>query len=490
MRPHRSASARFSKLTSRLLPSTAAAATAAGVLLYAGPLTTALTIAWPDAAPSASATTAVATAQVTIDDQAGILTPEDETALATDTNLVNLPESVRTVAYVTFEDNDDNLNDTVRYYTGDRGMQSGDKYADGLLIIAVGMDPQRMGVYCGEDVCRDLKFYDDSGETDELRVEAITDAMRPLLKDEKWEQGMLRGAQGAADTNLRNEPSNDGLVGAIVGGTFAVIGLGAAGTAIGVTRRKNATTAREDYEYIIAHHGDVAQRLEEINVRAHSLSSPLADNTMRSQWESIRRGFVDAHTSMDAIEGLSSSSSNAEFRKHRSALSKAREAVEEVVVAEENMEQLARMEHGDAHARTHELTTLHEDVLDATAKAKGQLVAELKDLDARLLAMRGEVDAPDFMDRFAHALGDYKVLIDALTDQMYEDSKTTRGTHSGPTLGSRDWHPGVGSYYYPYYTVSSWHDSDYQSSHSSSSGGVSTGYSGGGFSGGGGSSSF
>lgn len=452
----------------RILPALAAAS-----LLFLGP-----------AAPAF----AVEPSAVTIDDQADILTPEEESQLKEDASNVTLPESVTAIDFVTFESNDDNLNDTVRFYTGDHGLHdaSGEKYADGHLIVAVGMDPRRMGVYAGEDVAGDLNLRD------EKRLTAITEEMRGLLADEKYDQGMLRGVQAAADTNLTAKDSNGGHVGGIIGGTLGVLGLGAAGAALAATRKKKAKKAREDWDYILAHHGDIAQRLDQINVRAHSLSSPLANDTLRQQWEEIRSRFVDAHSRMTGFDGLTSQSPDSKFRDLASRIADARAAVEATVNAESNIEELARMEHGNTEVRRRELTDLHEDVLAATTKAEGDLKGKLEALDARVLELRKCIDAPDFMDTYAGILGDYKVLIDALQDQLYAASNIEREDHSAATLADAAWRPGVGSYYVPYVVINDWHQSDVaaHAQASSDSGGVSTGYSSGGFSGSGGSSSF
>ena len=447
----------------RILPTLTAAS-----LLFLGPAAPAFALE-----PSA----------VTLDDQADILTPEEESQLKEDASNVTLPQSVTAIDFVTFESNDDNLNDTVRFYTGDHGLHdaSGEKYADGHLIVAVGMDPRRMGVYAGEDVAGDLNLRD------EKRLKAITEEMRGLLADEKYDQGMLRGVQAAADTNLTAKDSNDGHVGGIIGGALGVLGLGAAGAALAATRKKKAKKAREDWDYILAHHGDIAQRLDQINVRAHSLSSPLANDTLRAQWEDVRREFLAAHASMPTAPA-----DDKEFRAKASELADARSAVEATVNAESNIEELARMEHGNTEVRRRELTDLHEDVLAATTKAEGDLKGKLEALDARVVELRKFIDAPDFMDTYAGILGDYKVLIDALQDQLYAASNIEREDHSAATLADAAWRPGVGSYYVPYVVINDWHQSDVaaHAQASSDSGGVSTGYSSGGFSGSGGSSSF
>ncbi|MGP5247859.1 DUF5129 domain-containing protein [Corynebacterium flavescens] len=433
----------------------------------------------------------VPASQVRIDDQADLLSDAEEAELAEATAQVTLPATVTDVDFLTFASNDENLNDTVRFYAGSHGMQDseGEKYADGHLIVAIGMDPRGMGVYAGEDVADDLNLRSDE------RIAGVVDAMRPLLQDEKWKDGMLRGVQAAADTDLVSESSggssNAGLVGGILAGGAGILGVGGVAVAVVVGRKSKTKQAREDYEFILAHHGDMAQRLDEIDVRAHSLSSPLANDSLRKEWKDIQENFLAAHEEVTRLGSLSTSSSDKEFREHAGELSTARAAVEAAINAETNLEQLARMEHGDPEARRQELTTLHSDVLEAVTQSEGELNEQLTALDERVLELREKLDAPEFMDSFAAILADYRVLIDELTDRLYAKSQAERSEdHRVGGLGSAAWHPGVGTYYVPFYTTNAWYQADVESAQAASSSSVNTGYSSGGFSGAGGSGKF
>ena len=441
------------------------------------------------AVPQASAQVATLQRQVTIDDQADILTPEEEEKLSADTQNVSLPDSVKDVYYVTFSSNDDNFNDTMRYYTADHGLHdaAGEKYADGYLCI---------GVFAGEDVAADLQLHKADGNNgmDMDRINGINQAMKPLLADEKWAEGMLRGVQAAADTDLRVDNSmskDDGWIMAGIFGFIAAVGTFIIGGVIRQQRRTTLAKAKDDYAYIIEHHGDVAGRLDAINVRAHSLTSPLANDALRKDWDDIHSKFLEAHSAMDQLGELSRNSSDKEFRSRASALANARTAVEQVVNAEANIEELAAMEHGDAASRRAALTDLHQDVLSAVAKAKGEAVGQLKALDQRILDLRDNLDRADFMDVFTDILGDYRTLVEAIQEQLYAESKVKEREHDVATLGSASWRPGIGYYYIPFATVDTWHSEDvsyHQAQTSSSS--SSSSYSSGGFSGSGGSSSF
>ena len=429
----------------------------------------------------------VSVATVDFADCAGILSDSDKQMLREKTAETDFPDSVGKVVYLTFAENDDNLNDTVRHFGEDERPDLLDadqkKYAPGVVIVAVGLDPRAMGVYAGDDVAADTDLQDDA------RIEGITDEMREPLQEENWALGLVNGAKGVAAPELRAEESVWPIIlglGTAVGG--AGIGLG------GIylhNRKKNAKQAREDYRYILAHHGDLANRLDAIDIRAHSLTSVFANDEFRRQWDNIKSSFLSAHSTLNTVGELDSSSPDSQFRAHHKELAKARKSVEEAVNAEENVEELAALEHGDGDTRRRALTDLHEDVLAAQSKAAKNAKRELADIDKRVLALRDAPESPSFMDDYAGILSDYRAVVERVQKSMYDgdDEEAELGTHSAPTLGSESWRPGVGSHYVPFFVVSDWHTSDVQAA-SGGNGSVTTGYSDGGFSGAGGSSSF
>lgn len=95
------------------------------------------------AAPGVSA--AVAVRGVEVLDLADELSDADEQLLLDRTPSIDLPAEVTDVTYILFPTNDDNLNDTVRYFGEDERRdlisEAGDKFAPGALIVAVGRDP-------------------------------------------------------------------------------------------------------------------------------------------------------------------------------------------------------------------------------------------------------------------------------------------------------------------------------------------------------------
>ena len=441
-------------------------------------------------APGVSAADAVRGVEVL--DLADELSPADERLLLDRTPSIDLPVEVTDVTYILFPTNDDNLNDTVLHFgreeRPDLISEAGDKWAPGALIVAVGRDPQRMGVYCGDDVCDAADIYAPG------RLDGILDRMRPPLRDGNLAAGMLEGTKAVADpTAVRESSDLPGWVGALIGGVFAVGGLGAAVFAWRFTRRKAIRKAREQFDGVQRDYGRVAQQLQAIDVRAHSLTSPLANDALRRQWEEVKTGFLGLNTTFDQLEGLSAGAEDREFWRRRKAIATAHEQVTRLRTAEENIEQLAQMEHGDADVRRRELTDLHEDILRAVADIEDiDLKNRLSLLDDRVLALRDRLDAPGFMDEFAGLVSDHRVLVEAAQKKLYEESGTKEGRdrdRRAPALWDSGWRPGYGyGNYVPYATVYSWHSADVQAAQSSGS--ATTGYSSGGFSGGGGSSSY
>ena len=440
---------------------------------------------------STAAAAPVATAPVEVIDIADELSPADEQLLIDRTPGIDLPDEVTTVTYLLFPDNDDNLNDTVRTFgeeeRRDLISEEADKWAPGSLIVAVGLDPRRMGVYCGDDVCDAAGIYADG------RLDGILDRMRPPLQNENWAAGLLEGTKAVADpTAVRESSDLPGWAIGLIVGVPTAIGLGIAGFVAASSRRKATARAREQFDEVQRDYGRVARELQAIDVRAHSLTSPLADDALRRQWEEVKTGFLGLDTTFDRLDGLTADSSDKEFRTRRTTIATAHEQVVRLRTAEDNIEQLARMEHGDADVRRRELTDLHQDVLQAITDIDDvDLKNRLQLLDDRVLALRSDLAAPGFMDTFADLVTDHRVLVTAAQDRLYGESGTKQREQEerrAPALWEDTWRPGYGyGNYVPYAMVASWHSADVSAASSSS---ATTGYSSGGFSGGGGSSSF
>ncbi|AGF73624.1 DUF5129 domain-containing protein [Corynebacterium halotolerans] len=476
----------------------AAATVAVAALATVAPGALAPALADALLSPAVPAATVVAQApaeeapRVEVIDPSEQLSGEDITLLEEQTPEVDLPAQVERVVYVVFEDNDDNLNDTVlghaREQRPDLVNQAGDKWAPGLLIVALGLGPDRMGVYCGDDVCSATDIYGEG------RLDGILDEMEEPLQQGNWAAGLLRGVQAAADPEVRREESGlPAVVGIALGVGAAAIGGGVAGVAVAASRRKKARVARERFDEVQRDYGRVATELTAIDVSAHSLTSPLANDRLRAQWEEVKNGFLGLHGTMDTLEELSADSTDKEFRERAESIGEAHEKMMRLRTAEDNIGELVRMERGDAGVRRRQLTELHEDVLAATVHAgDGELESRLSALDAGLLDLRERLDAPTFMDEYAGLLGDYRVLVEEVRNRLYSESGTEMGEdHETPRLWESSWRPGYGyGNFVPFAVVNTWHDNDVATAQSASSPSATTGYSAGGFSGGGGSRGF
>lgn len=452
-----------------------------------------------DAAPPATAQSTPTSAQVDIIDLAGELSPGDVDLLTTQTADITLPAEVTSVDYLLFATNDELLNDTVLDYAKqerpDLMSADGAKWAPGHLIVAVGLDPKKMGVYCGDDVCAAIGLYD-SG-----RLDGILDRMEPPLKDGNWAAGLLQGAIAAGDPTATR--TNDGggsgdntglYLAAGLTGVGGVAALGLGGALVARTRREKAATARSQFDDLQRDYGRVAQELPAIDVRANSLTSPLANDALRRQWAEVRDGFLAVHSDMDSLGDLRASSDDKQFRSHAAQISSAHEKLTRLTMAEENIDTLASMEHGDASVRRQELSTLHEDILEAlAAEPESDLVPQLEELGRDVLALREDLEAPNFMDRFADLLTRHRVLVEAATQRLYDASDVEASDeHHAPALWESSWRPGYGFQgYVPFLITSSWHHQDVQAhTAATSSSSATTGYSSSGFSGGGGSRGF
>ncbi|WP_164546386.1 DUF5129 domain-containing protein [Corynebacterium hylobatis] len=439
------------------------------------------------------ASAAVAAREVEVIDLAGELSATDEQLLLERTPGLELPGEVTDVAYILFAENDDNLNDTVREFGEDERSDlisaERDKWAPGALIVAVGLDPQKMGVYCGDDVCAAIGIYGEG------RLDGILDRMETPLRNGNWAAGMLEGAAAAGDpTAVRESSEFPAWAGWAIGGGIGVLAVGGGTAAVVATRRSQVKKAREQFDEVQRDYGRVAQELQAIDVRAHSLTSPLANDALRRQWEEVKSGFLGLNETFDRLEGLRHESSDAEFRELQEPIATAHEQVTRMRTAEENIELLAGMEHGDAELRRRELTELHEDILEAGAGIEDAGLRErLSLLDARVLDLRSRLEAPGFMDEFADLVGDHRVLVAAAQQRLYEESGTEETSDEGrraPRVWESGWRPAYGyGNYVPFAVVHTWHSSDQQAASASSSS-ATTGYSAGGFSGGGGSRGF
>src|SRR5690625_4234236 len=320
----------------------------------------------------------------------GVLSADDEARLERDAERIDAPAVVEQLHYMVFEENDDNVNDTVEEYLRDNrpDLIGDDYFADGVLIVGVGLDPRQAFIFAGEDVAEALDLRDSSHLDDAL------DAIKPGVKDNNIPAGLFAGANAATDiSTLAEDRYNDAVgdrIGAMVGS-----GIGGGGVifatdmSIGAYRRSKAkkiAQARAEMSLVGKEYGQLAARLDQVDIRAHSLTSPFANATMRSEWEEVRDRFFHIHDQVDSLGNLTSRDSDEQFLKNADEIHQAALTTRELSYAEENIDKLYRLEHGDDVVRRTELQALRDDVVEAQVAlddAKSGLYLELQNLRER-----------------------------------------------------------------------------------------------------------
>ena len=427
----------------------------------------------------------------------GVLSADDEARLERDAERIDAPAVVEQLHYMVFEENDDNVNDTVEEYLRDNrpDLIGDDYFADGVLIVGVGLDPRQAFIFAGEDVAEALDLRDSSHLDDAL------DAIKPGVKDNNIPAGLFAGANAATDiSTLAEDRYNDAVgdrIGAMVGSGIGGGGvIFATGMSIGAYRRSKAkkiAQARAEMSLVGKEYGQLAARLDQVDIRAHSLTSPFANATMRSEWEEVRDRFFHIHDQVDSLGNLTSKSSDEKYLEQADAIHQAAVTTREVSYAEDNIDKLYRLEHGDEVVRRTELHALRDDVVEAQVAlddAKSGLYRELQNLRERADSLMNSTQSPDFLDQYVILLGDYRTALDQLRKQKFNDLDESENTAlTAPGITSPDYRAGYGyNNFVPFWALSTWHSTN-SAAQSSGDSSANTGFSSG-FSGAGGSSSF
>ena len=400
--------------------------------------------------------------------------------------------------YMVFETNHENILDDVEELLRsqypeliDQSKGENGRPADGVLIVGVGLDPRQAFIYGGDDVTAELMLDDDSYR------ESLLDAMKPGVKDGNIPAGLFRtanlamDADGLTDRKLSNaEGERDvAMIGAGMGGFGLATAVGGGAVAVRSNRRKAIAKAREDYELVTHEYTRLAGRLDEVDVRANSLSSAFADETLHRQWAEVRDRFLGMNELVHGAQGLASINmdDDKDVYKHRKQLADAAESVDHVSNAEDNIDRLFGVEHGDPATRRADLSTIREDVLRARSDVKDAGVRqELDLLMQRIEALDANPSSPTYLDDFVRVLGDYRVILDQVKKKQFSDVKEREKLTAPAVYESGFWYGG----YVPYVHMHAWHESNVKADQAASSGGGSSSVSSSGFSAGGGSSRF
>lgn len=473
-------------LAALAVPALAALGSGAGVALAApgpGAPVTAVLAQAPAEAPAQT--------DVVIHDNGGRLSDADREMLEAETPKIALPEQVREVVYVAFDDIDeDDLNDAILAWAGAHapelvpdGTGEGAKWAPGTLIVAVSTGAREVGVYCGDNVCSALDLF----EGDHL--DRTLEDMKPPLKDDRENVAVafLDGVRTASDPSLVEEGMSGPAIGAMVGGIGAALGL-VIWWAAAHERKKKIDTAREQFGHVSREWGEVAQRLDQIDIRANSLTSPIADAELRRQWDEVRAEFVGVGDIVSET-GLTPEAEDKEFHRHAARIGEADQALTRMQTAEDNIETLFQMEQGDSTVRHTRLTELAEDLQKAVVETKDSALRErLEGAEKQALELRERREDPQFMDRFAELIRSAQSLLALVRQAEMDGLEVGTEERHAPRIYDADWRVGHGyGGYVPFYYLSTWHAADTAAAASTSS--TNTSFSSG-FSGGGGSSGY
>lgn len=433
----------------------------------------------------------------TIDDPQGVLSPDDRARLERDTANIDAPAVVKDFHYMVFKTNHENILDDVEEVLRsqypeliDQSKGENGRPKDGVLIVGVGLDPRQAFIYGGDDVTEELLLNDGTYR------EELLDAMKPGVKEGNIPSGLFRTANLAMDADgiaqYRIDDAEGDRTGAALGfglgGAGGAAAIGGATVAVRSNRRKAIAKAREDYELVTSEYTRLAGRLDEVDVRANSLSSAFADETLRRQWADVRDRFLGMNELVHGAQGLSAinMSDDKEVYKNRKKLAGAAESVEHMSNAEDNIDRLFGVEHGDPATRRADLSTIREDVLRARSDVKDSgLRQELDVLMQRIEALDADPSSPTFLDDFTRVLGDYRVILDQVKKKQFSDVKEREKLEAPAVYDAGFWYGG----YVPYVHMQTWHESNVQAekaAQASSSSNVSSS----GFSAGGGSSRF
>lgn len=458
------------------------------------------------AAPSFAQVTT--TVQVSVVNQQGVLTSDDEALLRDETAKIAFPSEVERVVYMAFATNSSNINDDVVKWAmkNDPTMLStdGNKFAPGVIISVVGLDPRQAGMYCGDNVCQALDIFQGP------HLDAAIEAMKPGFRRGNFATGLIDGMQTASDPTIRaqapSQSSSDNNTLPVSSGTFlgGIVAFIAAVWAImiGAIFGSRVKAARTAYHNLKDSMGNVALELDEVNVRANSLSSPLANAKMRSEWEEVLNNFLAIRDTANLVETWDREPSRMQLWRHASALQKADERVTQMKTAQANINDLFEMEQGNPEVRQQKLVELGWDLTEAISASSSDLSRQdLTNVKQQVAALEAKINDPDFMTGYARVIGEYQNVLEGIATREYGERALAQASQDAPTIYDSDWRVGMGYNNWVPYTVfhtnyisysSTTSDDTWSSSWGSSSGsfgGGNTSFSGG-FSGGGGSSSW
>ena len=118
---------------------------------------------------------------------------------------------------------------------------------------------------------------------------------------------------------------------------------------------------------------ELSESLDEIDVRANSLTSPFIDKTLRSEWSEVRDSFLRYNDVIHGVDGIGTISDEDEdlLIERYEDIKDVADSVDHVEVAQKNINRLFQLERGDSAVRMKELSDMRSDLF----RARGESVS-------------------------------------------------------------------------------------------------------------------
>lgn len=433
----------------------------------------------------------------------GVLVSEDESFIREQVEGMDLPEAISHLVFYVIDRNSGNLDKDVQDYGQqvDTSILRDDRnrFEHHTLILAVGLDPRRAGIYCGDAVCQALDLFEGA------HLDAAIEAMKPGFSRGNYPIGLLGGLTTAIDPSQVAYAPNQAQGGQDVGDSFrdflddlmlvAIVSFVGGSVFLLWVRYRAFKTAFKHLQQSLS---DQAFDLDEVNIRANSLSSPLAHATLRQEWETVLNAFVSVNNTIEMVRGWNRDPGMRQLLKHGRAIEEADREVTRLNTAVKNINDLFALEQGDANVRLKTIVDLENDIIEAISRSSSTLSRDdLRVVQARVKELESKIHSPDFMTDYVRVLGAYQNTLEGVTQREYGETIAASQT-SRPAIYDTNWQMGTGTNNWVPFLVwsqlaanssNSWESASSSSWDSDSFGAGSSGFSGG-FSGGGGSSSW
>lgn len=441
------------------------------------------------------------TDHVYVEDPQDILSPSQEQQLKDDAHRIETIDGVENLVYLVFGSNDYNVNDTVERYMRDNLDQfiEKDVFADGVFIVGVGLSPRQAFVFAGEDVADTFDLRDNSNH-----LNASIDAMKEGVINNNIPAGLFASASQAVDVDRLkenhietsfNRATNVGKYGGMIGG------IGGLFMGIGVVnkreeRRKKLEEARSNKSKILNKYTELSENLDEIDIRANSLSSPFIDKTLRTEWSEVRDGFIKYNDMIHGVGGIGTIADDDEdlLIERYEDIKDVADSVDHVEVAQKNINRLFQLERGDSAVRMKELSDMRSDLFRARGESliSPHTRSSIENIISNIELLMDKVEHDKFLEGFSLVLDEYNFVIQQVKNDVEREMNIpVRVEESRPSIWDDRYRYGGTVIYSSYDDVDRWHrenrraEREYQEqkaresrSSSSSSSSFSSGFSG------------